>query len=976
MNKILALFTAVFVALVLAVLVVIAENQREEYEKYTVIEAALSPVEGEFVHHIPPGSLIYHAGNITTVYAPDGKIILKARRSDAAMAPTGHSEVPATSVSVVPSGSYSIREPIEFYTNDKGWITGNATKTYTADGRLILITTGEKIKYRPGEILVWFKKDLKEDVINEINSRYNTSGNFMLPPNVFILDVPPDKAEEEIIKLYADLTEVEYVEPRSIGHFHAVGNETGYVQNEIFISCRKRTPTPKDTYVPDEFIVMFKANVSEETINEINSKYGTSVKETSPFVREVKVLSIPPNKTVEEMVRIYSNLSEVEFAELVSIGHGCMVPNDPIYSYQWHLENDAYGGINMESAWDTSTGNGVVVAVLDTGVAYEDYDIYCQATDLAGTTFVQGYDYVNGDWHPDDDHGHGTHIAGTIAQTTNNDYGVAGVAFGCSIMPVKVMNCSGDWKPQNFFSGVHYAVNNGADIICFAGGRNTPHTLVEAAVEYAYNNGVTVIAAAGNQYEEGNPTQYPAAYDDYVIAVGATRYDETRAYYSNTGSCLDLVAPGGDITVDQNDDEYNDGVLQETFSGGHPCDFGFSFWEGTSMATAHVAGVAALLIANGVTGPDNIRDRLQSTAEDRGAPGWDEEYGWGLVDAASALNPHLVAFPESYHRYNNVGSPTYLTGSRPHDPDGYITEYRWNYGDGAIGYGEDVEHTYPTYNWIGDAGGYYEPFDVSLRVKDNDENTDTENIDVNVYIAGDGNGDGETNILDIVPVGVRWGKTCDRDEPYLWSDAYSDHADVNNDCDVNIIDASIIGVNWNHDAWGKARGYRDNPSINVSLPGDGLSSGDTFTVNIVIDPMDEEVYGVQYNLLFNTSILNATSQTNETFLSHDGAQTLLAANNIDNAIGITEYGESRIAVENGTTDPGILSSVVFEVTESSDMINLTLDRIVLGDPEAQSIPLENVSIELQFLSWLRYSSRIDNRTEYLGVGGDRSGFRR
>ena len=392
-------------------------------------------------------------------------------------------------------------------------------------------------------------------------------------------------------------------------------------------------------HVPDEILVKFKPGAREDAINKINSDYRTSDKST--LLSGTKVLKISSNKTVEEMVEAYSSLPEVEYAEPNYIAHAFMVPDDPLYSYQWHLDNDVYGGIHMEPAWDISTGSGVVVAVLDTGVAYENYGIYCQAPDLAGTTFVSGYDFVNGDAHPNDDEGHGTHVAGTVAQTTNNYYGVAGVAFDCSIMPVKVLNETGYGAYSGIANGIYYATDNGADVISMSLGGPTPSPTLEDAVAYAYNNGVTVVAAVGNEYQHGNPPQYPAAYDDYIIAVGATRYDEIRSYYSNTGSYLDLTAPGGDITVDQNSDGYGDGVLQQTFSGGDPCDFGLWFFQGTSMATPHVSGVAALLIANGVTGPDNVRNRLESTAEDKGTPGWDEEYGWGIVDAYAALLPDL-----------------------------------------------------------------------------------------------------------------------------------------------------------------------------------------------------------------------------------------------------------------------------------------------------------------------------------------------
>lgn len=356
----------------------------------------------------------------------------------------------------------------------------------------------------------------------------------------------------------------------------SLSNTGTHTQDKQFVEVKGPYYDPNaPEYESGEFIVKFKSNVSKNTINSINTKYGVSVKETLPSLSDPpgsKLLSIPQDKSVEEMIKIYESLSEVRYAQPNHIGHICMVPDDTYYDpYQWHLDNDEYGGINMESAWDVSTGTGVIVAVLDTGVAYENYGPYCQAPDLAGTNFVLGYDFVNNDAHPNDDNwplpmpwGHGTHVAGTIAQTTNNNDGFAGVAFDCSIMPVKIADAAGSYYDNDFKDGVYYAVDHGADIVsCSLGG--TPSNRIREAVEYAYNNGVTVIAAAGNEYLNGNPPMYPAAYDDYVIAVGATRYDETRAYYSNTGSYLDLVAPGGDLNLDQNNDGYDDGVLQQTY---------------------------------------------------------------------------------------------------------------------------------------------------------------------------------------------------------------------------------------------------------------------------------------------------------------------------------------------------------------------------------------------------------------------------
>jgi serine protease len=341
---------------------------------------------------------------------------------------------------------------------------------------------------------------------------------------------------------------------------------------------------------------------------------------------------------IEQALSRYGSRFDVEYAEPNYIAYALFTPNDPYYSpYQWHFDNGVYGGIGMEEAWDISKGAGVTVAILDTGIAYENNGFwYKKAPDLAGTCFVSGYDFVNNDSHANDDEGHGTHVAGTVAQSTNNSEGVAGIAHEACLMPVKVLNSRGSGSYADIADGIRFAADNSAQVINLSLGGSSGSNTLRNALEYAYNKGVTIVAAAGNS--NSNSLLYPAAYDEFVIAVGATRYDEARAPYSNYGAGLDLVAPGGDLSVDQNGDGYGDGVLQQTF-GRRPTNFGYYFYEGTSMASPHVAGVAALVIANAnATTPDTVRAVLEGSADDLGDVGHDQYYGWGLVNAYGALN--------------------------------------------------------------------------------------------------------------------------------------------------------------------------------------------------------------------------------------------------------------------------------------------------------------------------------------------------
>ncbi|MEZ4401473.1 MAG: S8 family serine peptidase [Kofleriaceae bacterium] len=300
-------------------------------------------------------------------------------------------------------------------------------------------------------------------------------------------------------------------------------------------------------------------------------------------------------------------------------------PDDPLYAKQWHLKQ-----IGMPEAWKLADGAGVIVAVLDTGVAYEDHEGFHAVEDLVGVEFVKPYDFVDNDTHANDDHGHGTHVTGTIAQVTNNGKGVAGVARNVKIMPLKVLSGSGSGSVAGIADAIRYAADNGASVINMSLGGPFPSRVLKKAVEYAHKKGVVVICAAGN--DGRNKVGYPAAYPG-AVAVASTQADEATAFYSNYGKDIDIAGPGGNTRGGD-----GGGVLQNTIKVGDPSHSGYYAFMGTSMASPHVAGVAALIVGEGVTNPAMVETILKETARKPAAQKYtSDKYGAGIVDAPAAI---------------------------------------------------------------------------------------------------------------------------------------------------------------------------------------------------------------------------------------------------------------------------------------------------------------------------------------------------
>jgi len=400
------------------------------------------------------------------------------------------------------------------------------------------------------------------------------------------------------------------------------------------------------------------------------------------------VLKVAPGK---EMAQLRRFRDKGKKASLNLIIRQFVTPNDTGFSQQWNMP-----AVQAEQAWDITIGSGVKVAVIDSGLAVDgSSDGVACAVDAKNT--------IDGSSNVFDGNGHGTHVSGTIAQNTNNVTGVAGLAYGACVIPIKALSDSGSGTDADVAEAIAYAVEKGARVISMSLGYSSQYSLSYFAGYPSYaalNNvpdNVTVVVASGN--DGASNVSYPASHPA-TISVGSVQQGNTIASYSNQGPSLDVVAPGSSI-------------LQETRYGG---SWGYYSYSGTSMATPHVSAAAALLLSanNSLTRVD-VLNKLKSSALDLGAAGEDSVYGAGLIQVADSLvgigapvnQKPIVSFTS-----NCDVSFSCTFSSSSSDPDGSITNLNWNFGDGSIieAAGSIVDHQFVA------AGDYT----VSLTVTDND----------------------------------------------------------------------------------------------------------------------------------------------------------------------------------------------------------------------------------------------------------------
>lgn len=371
------------------------------------------------------------------------------------------------------------------------------------------------------------------------------------------------------------------------------------------------TPTPESVptlpgeYVTDVLLVRIDPALAgiafKECLKSANATIGAQIK-------EIDVLQVfVPKGDVSKAVAVVSDCPGVSYAEpdyIVTTAD--TIPNDPGLDNQYGLV-----AIRAPQGWDKNTGSTTVtIAIVDTGVDLTH-------ADLAGK-LVTGKNYITLGADPQDDNGHGTHVAGIAAAITNNSIGVAGVSWGARIMPVKVLAASGSGSIDNVALGIIWAVNNGAQVINLSLGCacETPPGTLEAAVNFAYENGATLVAAVGNGVS--NFVFYPARFP-HVIAVAATDSSNNHAPFSRFGPEVDVSAPGA--------------LIYSTYRNSI-----YSFMSGTSMSTAFVSGLAAILrgLPN-YSSPDQIAGALESSALDLGTTGRDDLFGFGLIQADAAI---------------------------------------------------------------------------------------------------------------------------------------------------------------------------------------------------------------------------------------------------------------------------------------------------------------------------------------------------
>jgi subtilisin family serine protease len=403
---------------------------------------------------------------------------------------------------------------------------------------------------------------------------------------------------------------------------------------------------------PGEILVKFKPDLSQNEIIAVVAQYGTAIMEYNAEI-DVYRLTILSDSSITEVVNLFANDPRCEYAEPNAIGQRSeFFPNDTFFPRQWYLDNTGQTGgtpdadIDAVEGWQITRGSSaIVVAVLDTGIDSDHPEFQGR--------ILRGYDYVNNDDDPEDDHSHGTYVSGIIAANADNNFSIAGIDHNVQILPVKVLDDRGDGTVFELSQGLIFAAEQGARVINMSlQNYPTDSTTLNDALQFARDAGAILIASAGNGGIGYADVSGPGA-SPLTISVGATDHNDARADFSGTGKALDLVAPGVDLPTvlfDSNEDN-------------------FTPFSGTSAAAPVVSGIATLLLSLDDSLTHNqVLIILAGTSEDLVGPadkdtkGRDDFFGYGRVNMKKALL--LVGIPQIISQIFDIiphGSPDGIT---------------------------------------------------------------------------------------------------------------------------------------------------------------------------------------------------------------------------------------------------------------------------------------------------------------------------
>lgn len=494
-------------------------------------------------------------------------------------------------------------------------------------------------------------------------------------------------------------------------------------------------------------------------------------------------------------------------------------------AYDWGVDRiDA----DLVHANNNNKGSGVKVAILDTGIDYNHPDL--------AANYIDGYDFANEDEDPMDYDGHGTHCAGIVAAVMGNGEGVIGVAPEANLSALKVFTDGGSGSYSYVVEALEWCIDTHNDTdpdndiqvisMSFGSSYRSGDPGIEPWINEAYAAGIVLVGAAGN---EGNwlgirdNVIYPARYDN-VIAVAATDSSDTRAYFSSTGPDVELAAPGVNI--------------YSTIPGG-----GYSPKSGTSMACPHVSGTVALVIASGITDNEDVRVRLQETAEDLGAEGRDTWYGYGLVDAEKAALPTVKQPPlanagpdQTVSDADNNGYETVtLNGSESIDPDGTIVAYEWTEGETILS--DAIQFTY---NF---AVGTHA---VTLTVTDDDGATDDD--EVTITVTSEPSGD----TMHVASIEMSTDRRQAGKNTFVWAVAT---VTIVNASDMPVAGAMVSG-HWSDATTDSDSGITDASGV-VSLTSNSLKNPKGVTFTFTVDNVVKD--GWTYNSTANTETSDSIS---------------------------------------------------------------------------------------------------------------------